>query len=264
MSRLAKLLPWILCAAPAFAAASTVETTAGTQHAAPQAGEQSAAAISRQALSECMARIDPEFIVESVAPSGIPGLAEVSLEGGDFLYVGVNCRYLLAGSLYRIDGEQLVGITEQRRVAKRMALLDAIPDADMVTFTPDIPTEPRASIAVFTDTDCGYCRAMHQRMAEYHELGIEVRYLAYPRAGLGSASYDRMVAAWCADNPNEALTQLKNGGDIPPRSCDNPVAEHYKLGQQIGLTGTPTIILPEGEKLNGYVPPEQLAELLGL
>ena len=131
----------------------------------------------------------------------------------------------------------------------------------MLTFA---PSDPLASIVVFTDSDCGYCRAMHQRMADYHDLGIAVRYLAYPRAGLDSGSYDRMVAAWCSEQPNSALTRIKSGEDIPKLTCDHPVDKQYRLGQQIGLTGTPTIILPDGRKLDGFVPPEQLARLLDL
>ena len=167
------------------------------------------------------------------------------------------------GNLYEIRADhKLVAVTEERRTAKRRKIVEGIASSDMLVFAPQ--ADLRASVVVFTDTDCGYCRQLHQHMADYNDLGIEIRYVAYPRAGVGSPSYDRMVSAWCADDRGDALTRLKNGEEIPPRTCINPVATQYELGQQIGLSGTPTIVLADGRMLPGYAPPEQLAELLDL
>jgi thiol:disulfide interchange protein DsbC len=124
--------------------------------------------------------------------------------------------------------------------------------------------ETRAVVSVFTDVDCGYCRKLHLEMADMNALGIEVRYLAFPRAGVGSPTYDKIVSAWCADDRNQALTDLKLGKDIPNRACPNPVAKQYELGHDIGVTGTPAIVLEDGRLLPGYMPAAELAGLLGL
>ena len=212
------------------------------------------------AITDCM--VAQGLPAQSVIPAKVPGLYEVEVQGGDFLYATPDCRYLLAGNLYEITDDGLVAVTEERRASKRVEIVAGIPRSDMLVFTPDAP--PRASVVVFTDTDCGYCRQLHRRMVDYHALGIEVRYVAYPRAGVGSESYDRMVSAWCADDRLDALTRLKNDEEIPVKTCANPVATHYELGQQIGLSGTPTIVLADGRMLPGYAPPEQLAEVLKL
>ena len=122
----------------------------------------------------------------------------------------------------------------------------------------------KTHINVFTDVDCGYCRKLHQEIADINKLGIEVRYLAYPRQGLGTETHRRIASAWCADNPNEALTTLKQGGQIPNKQCDNPIAGQYELGQQVGVTGTPAIVTADGRLLPGYMPAPKLAEALGL
>ena len=93
---------------------------------------------------------------------------------------------------------------------------------------------------------------------------MEVRYLAYPRAGIGSESYDRIVAAWCSEDRNAAITRLKSGDDIPMKSCANPVAQHYELGRQVGVTGTPAIVTEDGRLLPGFMPAEQLAKSIGI
>ena len=213
------------------------------------------------AIAECM---DAQGLpAESVVPAPVPGLFEVEVRGGDYLYVTSDCRHFIFGNLYEIqDDHRLVAVTEARRSAKRREIVEGIAEADMLVFSPD--GDPKASVLVFTDTDCGYCRQLHQQMADYHAHGIEIRYVAYPRAGVGSPSYDRMVSAWCATDPLDALTTLKQGEEIPPRTCLNPVAAQYQLGQDVGLSGTPTLVLADGRMLPGYTPPAQLAALLEL
>ena len=215
-----------------------------------------------QAMEECLQAVGPAFAVQSVRPAPIAGLQEVEVDGGEYLYVSEDCRYLLAGNLYEVREDGVVSITERRRNVRRQALMADVPVSQMLVYSPE--DGARAAVTVFTDTDCGYCRRLHTSMAEYHAHGIEVRYAAYPRAGVGSPTYENMVSAWCANDPLEALTALKRGEDIPEKSCVNPVAEQYELGQQVGLTGTPAIVLPDGELVNGLVSADQLAAMLGI
>ena len=200
--------------------------------------------------------------VRGVQPSKVPGLYEVAVEGG-VIYVTQDARYLIAGSLYEARDGGLVNLTEEKRAVERRRIVAEIDPARTIAFAPDGDT--RASVVVFTDTDCGYCRKMHQEMAGYNEKGIEVRYLAFPRSGIGSPTYDKMVSAWCAEDPRGALTALKRGEGIAERYCeDHPVGVQYELGQSLGIEGTPSIVLPDGTMLPGYAPPDQLASLLGL
>lgn len=203
----------------------------------------------------------PDVPIEDVYAADIPGFYAVDLPGGQTLYGSADGRFMFAGDLYALQGG-LVNLAENRRAKKRKALLDELAPEDMVVFSPS--GETRTYVHVFTDVDCGYCRKLHQEMADINALGIEVRYLAYPRAGIGTPSHDKLVSAWCADNPNQAMTALKNGLTIPPAMCDNPTASQYELGQQVGVTGTPAIITADGRVLPGYMPAARLAGALGL
>ena len=130
-------------------------------------------------------------------------------------------------------------------------------------FTPK--GEVKASVLVFTDVDCGYCRKLHNEMADYHAEGIEIRYAAFPRAGIGSQSYNKIVSAWCADNQQETMTKLKSSQQVEQLiNCEHPVDEHYRLGQQLGVNGTPSIFTEDGKLMPGYVPAADLARRLGL
>ena len=206
--------------------------------------------------------LNPELEVASVSESGIDGVVLVELAGGGLLYGTSDGRHVIEGSLYWLGNGGIVNLTEQRRAVKRRELLAGVDAEDMVVFSPDEP--PKASVAIFTDVDCGYCRKLHMEMEEINALGIEVRYLAFPRAGPGSRSYEKIVSAWCAKDAQQAITELKMGGSIPDRSCANPVMDQYELGQAMGVTGTPAIITEEGALLPGYVPAAELAAALGL
>ena len=259
MIRLFKRSAWALCclALSAFAADDAApDATAQLPDAAAQLPDAAAQ------LRERLNALGFELEIESIAESPLDGLFEVELEGGEYLYASTDGRYLLSGSLYEFHDGGLVSLTEQKRNAKRRELFAGVPVSETVAFAPEDGT--RASVMVFTDIDCGFCRRLHAQLPDYLSRGIEVRYLAYPRAGIGSSTYDRMVSAWCADDSLGALTALKQGEEIPARSCVNPVAEQYELGRKAGLTGTPSFVLPNGQMLSGLMEAEQLAELLGI
>ncbi len=215
-----------------------------------------------QAIVECLALqgIRARSVVEVPA---LPGMYEVDAGGGDYLYVAQGCRHLIAGNLYETQSDhQLVALTERTRSAKRRRIIAAIPDSEMLVFEPS--EARRASVVVFTDVNCGLCRTFHERIAEYHRFGIEIRYVAYPNPGLGSSTFQAMVSAWCADDPLSAITTLKNGHEIPSMKCASPVESHFRLGEEIGIQGTPSIVLPSGRMLSGFLLPRQLADALGL
>jgi thiol:disulfide interchange protein DsbC len=230
---------------------------------ATQAHAQDSTATSEAAaLVAKLKALRPDIPIEGVSSSPVPGIYALELTGGTVFYGTSDGRYLFAGDLYELGDDDLVNLADIGRATKRKALMDAVAVSDMVVFPAS--GETKAVINVFTDVDCGYCRKLHQEVTELNDLGIEVRYLAYPRAGVGSPSYSKIVSAWCAEDPNAAITELKAGNDIPPMSCDNPVAEQFGLGQEIGVTGTPAIVLEDGRLIPGYAPAAELAANIGL
>ncbi len=199
----------------------------------------------------------PEARIDAIRQAEIPGLYEVTI-GQRLYYVSQDGRYLIDGHLIDLQSHQ--DLTEAKLAKARLSGLEKIGEEQMIVFSPD---KPNASITVFTDIDCGYCRRFHSQINEYLNRGIKVRYLFYPRAGKDSESYHKAVAVWCAKDKNEALTLAKQGKAIEMRACDHPVDRHMALAEEFGVQGTPTIITDRGEVLPGYVPPEQLAAYLG-
>ncbi len=203
----------------------------------------------------------PDLPIESVSDAPIPGMIAIELTGGSVLYASNDGRYLIAGDLYEM-GDTLVNIAEQARDEKRKELIAGVSTNDMAIFPAQ--GKRKAVITVFTDVDCTYCRKLHKEVPQMNKMGVEVRYLAYPRGGVGSPGYDKLVTAWCSTNRQDAITRMKRGEELPPKTCENPVAHEYELGHLAGLTGTPAIVLEDGRMLGGYLSADQLGEMLGI
>ncbi|MEQ8857804.1 MAG: DsbC family protein [Pseudomonadales bacterium] len=213
-------------------------------------------------LVENLKSLRPDIPIEKVAATPIPGIYALELSGGSVFYGTEDGRYLFAGDLYELGADDLINLAEAGRTERRRELMATVARKDMVVFSPKGPT--RAAISVFTDVDCGYCQKLHQEVPQLNDMGVEVRYLAYPRAGIGSESYQKIVSAWCSADPNTALTRLKARQQIPEATCPNAVADQYELGREMGVSGTPAIVLEDGRLLPGYMPADRLAEIVGV
>lgn len=201
-----------------------------------------------------------EIDLLSIHKTDMQGFFEVNFEGIEPLYVSSDGNYLVSGDIYLITKEGLVNKSEARRDYQRKTLISNLDKKELITFEPE---ELIHNVFVFTDVDCGYCRQFHNQIDAYLELGIRVNYLAYPRAGVGSESFRKISSAWCDDDPNYSLTLLKQGKDIEIKLCpDNPVEKHFKLGNALGVQGTPSIITDEGKMIPGYLPPQDLLNIL--
>ena len=190
---------------------------------------------------------------EDVKSSPIDGWYTIQ-KGSLVAYISTDGRYLLQGDL--IDLDTKVNLSEESRTDARQDLMSQVPNNEVILFSPD---EVKYTVSIFTDVDCTYCRRLHNQIEQYMANGIEVRYLLYPRGGPASATWNTSEAVWCAKDRGEALTLAKQGRDFDAPSCDASVVQHhYVLGQEIGLSGTPAIVLDDGELIAGYLPPDAL------
>ena len=209
-----------------------------------------------KAITKALGGVFPGVTPSEINPSPMTGVSEV-LIGPRLFYVSNDGKYMLQGSL--IDLATRTDISEERRNGIRLAAINDLGEENMIVFP---ARDARHTITVFTDIDCGYCRKLHGEIAQYNDQGITVRYLAFPRSGVGSASYNKAVSVWCEKDRQAAMTRSKAGETLPKADCDNPVKEEYELGQMIGVNGTPAIILEDGSMLPGYIPAARLAKVL--
>lgn len=190
---------------------------------------------------------------EDVKPSPVSSLKTVLTDSG-VLYVSDDGKHVLQGPLYDVSGKAPVNVTNQLLGVK----LDVLKD-QMILYK--APNEKHV-ITVFTDITCGYCHKLHQQMKDYNDLGITVRYLAFPRQGLESQAERDMQSIWCTADKAKAFDSVMKGDAISPATCKTDISKHYALGVQFGIQGTPAIILGNGTMIPGYQGPKELAAML--
>ena len=250
MLRFAVLVSLMICAAnlggPAAAAAAATAAAAAPAADAPAADPR----IALLKLLPAGAKI------EDLKPSPIAGIYEFT-QGAEISYLTADGKYFIDGNLY--DMKSRDNLTEALRTHARIALINAVPESEMLIFS---PPNPKYTITVFTDVDCAYCRKLHSQIAELNRLGIRVRYMFYPRTGPGTESWRKAEVVWCSPNRNEALTRAKAGAvlDMNKTCAPTPVKREYELGENIGVRGTPAIITEKGDYISGYMEPRELLD----
>jgi thiol:disulfide interchange protein DsbC len=197
---------------------------------------------------------DPAAQVSAVDGSPVRGMYLTTIDGVSG-YVSADGRYFIVGDM--LDLKSRTNVTEEKRKATRRELLKKIGPGEAIVFGPE---KPKYTVTVFTDADCPYCRKLHEEVGELEKKGVEVRYVAFPRAGPGSKTWRTMTAVWCAEDRREALERATRGEEVTAANkCSEAViAKHYELGQKLGIRGTPMIVLSDGTSLSGYTAPDKL------
>lgn len=245
----------LICAAALGAQAARAAPTAPAVPAAPAEPAADAAKDPRIAL---LKRLPAGSKIEDLHTTPVAGLYEFA-QGADVSYLTADGKYFLDGNLYDMDTRQ--NLSEAHRMTARAALINAVPESEMLIFS---PPNPKYTITVFTDVDCAYCRKLHSQIAELNRLGIRVRYMFFPRTGPGTESWKKAEVVWCSANRNEALTRAKAGAtlDMNKVCAPTPVKREYELGENIGVRGTPAIITENGDYISGYMEPRDLLDQL--
>ena len=237
-------LPAALAAALAILGASAVA----------QAADSPAQAAARKALTDLV----PQAKIDAIEPAPMPGFQQV-IVGSQLVYVSDDGKYLVQGTVLDIDTKSELTGSSGALSTYRKGLLQTAPTSDRIVFA---PANPVYTVSIFTDIECGYCRKLHNEIAEYNKQGIAIEYLAFPRMGLGSKDHRDMVSVWCAADRNQALTRAKEGKPVQAKECQSPVEAQFALGQRLGVTGTPAVYAANGAQLGGYLPPKQMREAL--
>lgn len=218
----------------------------------PVFAEQISVAAARKNISKHF----PKVSIKDITLSPIPGLYQV-VALPNYFYVSADGRYVVDGDLFDMASRK--NISQTGRNKSNAIAIAAMAEDSMIIFG---KKTLKHTVTVFTDIDCGYCRKLHNEVKEYNKLGIRVRYLAYPRAGVGSDSFKKAEAVWCSKDKAKALTDSKNGVDVKLEKCNSPIEKHFALGEAVGVRGTPAIFLADGSILPGYIPAARLSAIL--
>lgn len=208
---------------------------------------------SDQEIKSSLARIGiPEVLVQ-ITETELPNWKQVTVQGTQY-FVSEDGAYLMRGSVFNIQGAAPVNINN----AHNKKWIKTIEDQAILYKAP----EQKYVIDVFTDYTCGYCQKLHQEIDDYLKAGITVRYFGFPRAGMGSEEAKKMQAVWNAKDQTAALDALYKGKWKEEATNTKQIDHFFAIGAALGLSGTPAIMLPDGELIGGYMPADELLSIL--
>ncbi|MSP27045.1 MAG: DsbC family protein [Methylococcales bacterium] len=216
----------------------------------------SAAQADENTIKESIAKSMPTMKVDTIKPSEVKGLYEISV-GSNVFYVSDDGKYLIEGHLIDIAAKK--DLTEGKLSESHVKAIKNLGVDKMIVFK---AKDSKYTVTIFTDIDCGYCRKLHSEIDSYLAEGITVQYIFFPRSGKDTESYKKAISVWCADDRKTALTAAKKGETLKEKTCANPVDEHMKLAAEFEVNGTPTIVSEKGVVYPGYLPAKQLVEML--
>lgn len=205
----------------------------------------------------------PDLELKEVKMTAVDGVEEIIFVDGRSVFSLNGSKYFIKGELFRASDQGMISVRDERYQQERKEMLKTTKAEDMIIYAAE--GKKKSEMTIFVDTDCGYCRKLHEEIPALNKMGVEVRYLAFPRAGLESGSFKDMNSIWCSPDRNAKIDKLFSYGTIPQRECkESPVAKQYNLARSAGIISTPAIVLSDGTLVMGYKPAEKFKQILGL
>ncbi|TQV89514.1 DsbC family protein [Aliikangiella coralliicola] len=184
-------------------------------------------------------------------------LYEISIDAKSY-FASADGRYIFAGPI--LDTKTGQNITELRAQNYRKERISNLDETMYLSFESSTPQQK--VVTLFTDIDCTFCRQFHQHMDAFNAEGITINYVMLPRAGINSTSFEKTVAVLCSNDPQKNMTLAMKNQFFGSAQCATSLPKQLKLAQELGISSTPTMILPDGQIRLGLTTPGKLRTLL--
>jgi thiol:disulfide interchange protein DsbC len=196
-----------------------------------------------------------EIVVDSVRKTPYDGLYEFVSENQVF-YTDRNVNYIVLGRL--IDTKSRRDLTEERMRDLMRVKFDSLPLDDAIKI---VKGNGKRRLAVFSDPDCPYCKRLEGELDKIND--VTLYFFLYPIDGLHPGATQKAKAVWCAPDRAKAWNDLMHKGIVPQSAaCNTPVEKIRALGAKLKITGTPTLIFSDGQRVPGAIPADQMEKLL--
>ena len=195
--------------------------------------------------------------IDEVNKTGIPGVFELRVNGSDILYTDAQGNYLFQGTM--IDTKTRKDLTQERIDKLTAVKFDALPFKDSFTI---VRGNGKRKLVVFEDPNCGYCKRFERDLQSVDNVTISM--FLYPI--LGADSGEKSRAIWCSKDPAKAWQDwmVRDLQPAPaPASCDaSALVRNVEIGRNFKITGTPTLIFVNGNRVPGAVEAKQVEKML--
>lgn len=222
--------------------------------------------LDQKEVREILAKIKaPDAKVLDIKMSPVRGLWEVTVDdkgARGVMYVGFSKKYIMPGPIYEVETasnkteEALSGLNKP---ADRYVDIRKIPVENSLLLGEE---EARYKAIVFTDPDCPFCGKLHAELKKIVSDRKDIAfYLKLMPLKFHPDAYWKSQSILCAKSL-ERLEENFEKKQIPKPDCETRVVdETLKLGQELGITGTPTMIMPDGLIVVGVRDAEKIMDL---
>ena len=214
----------------------------------------SAAVVAQEIASPALAKVvesqlgvKPQRIIKTPY---LGGLYEI-YAGGQLFYSDEKGSVFVFGSL--IDGKTHRNITAEQQLA-------LLPLQDAIKRVNGNGGNGKRTLITFEDPNCGYCKKLTKELVNLKDSTVYT--FMVPILSEDSLVKSRKI--WCSSDRLKAWDDWMINGKAPAGSdnCANPLERNSKLAQGLGVSGTPAIFFPNGEKIPGYLPLDKIEKAL--
>jgi thiol:disulfide interchange protein DsbC len=198
----------------------------------------------------------PDVTMKQIAPAPIAGWYELVTEGG-LVYADANGDHLFIGKI--LDTKTRDDLTETRWNQLNGVEFDKLPFESAIKF---VKGNGKRQVAIFEDPHCPYCRQIEATLKDINDVTIYV--FLFPIESLHPGATDTSRNVWCSDDRATAWTKVMLEKTAPPvKRCDETgLQKVVKLGEQLGINGTPTLFFADGHRVVGSIPRDRLQKEL--
>lgn len=197
----------------------------------------------------------PATKITAVRESQVKGVYEVIM-GRNVAYTDESGRYMIFGHLY--DMKEQKDLTADVLDDLNRVDVSLLPQTDAIK---TVRGKGERKLFVFSDPDCPYCKRLEAELAKMDNVTIYT--LLYPLEGLHPDARRKAEAIWCAKDRVKAWEEFMANGKLPDASgCETPIDRNLRLGNTLGVNGTPTIIFADGAIAPGMLPAAEIERRL--
>ena len=208
-------------------------------------------------LRQIMEKTYPELTIKSIKKTDYNNLYEVFI-GSQIIYTNENFDFLIVEGRV-VDPKTKIDITELRLEELTRINFNDLPLSDAIKV---VKGNGKRKIAIFSDVDCPYCKRLEKKELSNID-NITIYTFLYPLA-IHPEAEEKSRKIWCANDQAKAWNEYIFNDRLPenPGDCKTPISKILKLGKDLGISSTPTIILANGKRVPGAIPYKQLEEYL--
>ncbi len=213
--------------------------------------------------TEILKQLGPSITVKRVQVAPSKGLWEIAVKAEDkeghqkdgVVYLDYSKGNVILGNIIKLKTRE--NLTDKRMGELKKFDYKSIPLKNALLLG---EKSAKHKLIVFTDPDCPFCQKLHgdlkQVVSERSDIAFYI--ILFPLTEIHPDAYKKTASIMCKKSL-KLLDDVMEKKEIAEDKCGSKIIdENIKLGNKLGITGTPTVILPDGRQYRGNMKTDEL------